>query len=427
MEAAEHIERITLKPKEYYTLGLGTSCWAVVNHNLRDEVVLLERPKEMQLQTAVLKDPFAGSTDRMHMRATGFARAYDRYLIPGLQREDGGQYQHSTHLSAMSPKQFGTPKLFHLGRGALFPAHSVRVVQRIQGTALDFRSFAQPSAPLGEPDRVDALAKDIAHWLFTVHHKISPKAIAGNKIEKQFSDAGVAATGRFEQSEKYKLFVPRNLLELETMQSNMANGTMQPEIRERIGRNLQAIGASMPMLVETARVIADRLRMALATDRYGLIHSDVHPGNIIVDSTQTNVNGVCDWANGAMGPQSTDFAGLGIAKGLLPKVMDHYGRYESQYGANATVNREAVYGMAAMRQLFLAFKQIKYGDMSPDAQASWRQVNESVNELRKIDPKAYRTLGRNLARGSRLQAARQKMEPIETHPIQVHPGVRLSP
>lgn len=428
MDAREHLERISVAPKDYYTLGLGTSCWAVVNHRLRDEVVLLERPKEMQVQAAVDRDPYAGSTSRGHNRAVRFAKTYDRYLIPGLQREDGGKYQHASHLSSLSEEQFGTPKLLWLGKGAVFPAHSIRVVERVQGTPLSHLQFLQAKSPLREPERVDALAQDIAHWLFTVHHRISPKAIEGNNIAKQFADAGVAMTGRFERSDKYQLFVSQNTRELEILSRNMAEGTMNPEVKERMERNLRAAGVSMPLLLETAKTVGERLKPALARDRYGLIHSDLHPGNIIVDSTQTNVNGVCDWANGGVGPQSIDFAGLGIAKGLLPRVVTHYERLEQKHGVTgAPVDREAIFGMAAMRQLFMATKQLKYGDANPEAIASWQRVGECMAELRKMDPKTYRTVGRNVARSARNLGIRSKAPEVASHPTTILPGIRLSP
>ncbi len=394
MDIRTHLSILQQDIRAYHTLGTGRHVWAIVHPEHRDEALLLERPSTVVVKGVAVQS----SARRAHVRAVEFARKYDRFLTTGLNRQDGGLYVHSALLDSVTPKEIGAPiTLRHAGQPD-FVVASARLVTRIQGSPLHYLDFVDPTAPLANPDKLNSLAKDVAHWMFTFHHDVSPKTMARYRVEEQFAKVGASLTRRYEHCDKYEFFVNRTMRDaIQLQQGQLGQGESSDKLHERINRGLERTGATTEAIHDIAMTVGKRLAQILPQDRVGLAHTDLHPGNIITDSTHTNVNGVCDWANGTLAPHSLDFAGIGQARGLLPRVMSHYQQLEQNRGVGQPILAEAVYGLAAMRQLFFAVKAIKSGQDDSLAYFSWQQVGESVRELAAIAPDRYAGLVRHAA------------------------------
>jgi hypothetical protein len=388
MDIRSHLSTLRAKPSAYHTIGLGMHAWALVHPDHRDEVLLLEQPRLVHTRDGVLP----ASTRKAHERSVQFSKKYDRFIASGLESGTESVYTHSSLLGSIAPQPFGAPLLLQLNEKESFSVHSARLVRRIQGTPLHYLHFVDPQAPLHNPHKVDSLAKDIANWLFTVHHKISPEVMTRYRVVKQFADVGASITKRYEHNDKYQLFVIKNVRDAETLPLHLAGVSVHPDMQSRLKRNLDHSGIAVDLLIDTARVLGQRLGHVFARDRVGLAHTDVHPENIIVNSSHTNVSGVCDWSNGTIAPQAMDFAGLGLARGLLPRVVAHYTRAEKTQDVQQPVNKEAAFGFAAMRQLFFVIKNLKNSENDPIVPVAWQQVGEAVQELRKIEPRHYNQL-----------------------------------
>jgi len=397
MDIQGYIELIKEDPKSFHIIGKGGRCLALVHRNNPKEVLLLESAKD----TASGNAGESHRPDRAHARSITFARMYDRHLDAGLTEVRNWRkrpYIHSTLLAEVSPEKLGNPIALHIGNGKVFMGYSARLIKRIPGYALHYMDFVDDKNPLSSR-QVRGIAEDVAQWMFTLHHEVSTGAMVANKVEKQFADAGRVLTDGVTNSEKYKLFVTSNLREINILRENLKNGTMVAEHARQMEKNMEIAGVDFNLLAQVADCLAKRLEKILVLDRVGLTHSDIHPANLIVNSRRDCLHGVCDWMTGVITAQSVDFAGLGIARGLLPKVVRAYRRLENQRRVDKQVNVEAIYAFAAMRQLFVTVKSLKHGHSEgAAARVAWEQVQESVVELGKLYPNLYVDLSRKMRR-----------------------------
>jgi hypothetical protein len=400
MKIRDYLELLKLNPKAFKIIGKGGRCLALVHNEHPNQVLLLESAKESS--TSPDEDAALPTPDRAHARSVTFAKMYDRYIeagLKGIRNQKDAPFIHSSLLDSLDTVRFRGPYPLHIGKGKYFNAYSARLICMIPGKALHYLDFVGPEANV-TPKKADRIAKDLAKWLYTLHHNISDEAYEKNNIEKQFDDAGINVSERFVRSRKYNVFVDLNLKEIQVLKKNLKDGTMRSDIRENLTHNMTRAGVNFDLLVSAAALLTNRLSKTLPLDRFGLTHSDVHPANVIVDPDYTSVNGVCDWMTGTMDAQSVDFAGLGLAHGLLPKVVKHYEVLEKERGDERIINKEALYAYAAMRQIFITIKNTKntFNNGSCIARVAWEQVGECIMELAKINHKKYECLAKKFRR-----------------------------
>jgi aminoglycoside phosphotransferase (APT) family kinase protein len=195
---------------------------------------------------------------------------------------------------------------------------------------------------------------------------------------------------------------------------------MNPENKQAMQENMVLAGVDFNLLAQIAECLAKRLPQILPQDRFGLTHSDIHPANIIVNSRRDCVHGICDWMTGTVTAQSIDFAGLGIARGLLPKVVRAYRKLEMERRVDKRVSAEAIYAFAAMRQIFVTVKALKHGYLDgAAARIAWGQVRECLIELGKLNKDMYGDVARKIRR-SKLPVLQQ---PIRRSALASRPSV----
>lgn len=386
-------------PRSFHIIGKGGRCLALAHRKFPKFVLLLEKAKDSvsTVQEVNIRP------DRAHARATTFARMYDQHLekgLNGIRNWRRRPYIHSTTLGGVSPENFDGPIPLHIGEGQIFMAYSARLVKRIPGHSLHYLDFADTQNALS-PQQVDHIANDLAQWLYTLHHEVSNGAMAANKVEKQFADTGRSILDSGTHSEKYRLFVTLNLQEIRTLLQKLEDDQNASSGKVEMIANLKAAGVDFHLLAQLAECIEKRLPQILPNDRFGLTHSDIHPANIIVNSRMDCVHGICDWMTGTITAQSTDFAGFGLAKGLLPKIVKNYRRLERERRPDRLVNVEAIYAFATMRQIFVAVKSAKHGYAEGIAlQVAWSQVRELVGYLAQTKTEIYGEIARKIRRRS---------------------------
>jgi len=396
MEIQDFLKILKNDPQSFHIIGKGGRCLALVHRKYPKMVLLLEKAKESTAIDANIVRP-----DRAHARAVTFARMYDAHLdahLNSIRNWRRRPYIHSTTLGSAAPSDFDGPLPLHVGDGEVFMAYSARLVQRIPGRALHYMDFIDPTKGLTS-QQIDHIAGDLAHWLFTLHHEVSQGAMTANKIEKQFADIGKSILDSGINSEKYRLFVDHNLQEIRILSNHLEDSGYSSPGKTAMQSNLDEAGIDFHLLAQLAECLAKRLPQILPHDRFGLTHSDIHPANIIVNRSMDCVHGVCDWMTGTITAQSTDFAGFGLAKGLLPRVVKNYKRLETERRVDKLVNVEAIYAFAAMRQIFVAVKSAKHGYADgASLHVAWSQVRESLGYLAKTRTEIYGDLSRKIRR-----------------------------
>ena len=412
MDISELIQLVRETPQAFKILGKGGRCLALMPKMHPDVVLLLETGKDSTALTF--------TNDRAHDRAVTFARQYDRHLIAGvasITNNSGESFVHADLLAELSTRTFGPFISLKIGGNKRFLAQSARLIQKIPGRALHYMDFVDPHSPI-DVQKKNLLARDIAKWMFNLHHRISPGAMVANKIEQQYRDIGKLLTSRATNTEKHHIMVTANLREIDALMAALKVVGSDNEFRCQLKRNLSMAGVDFELLQITAHQVNALLTKVLPMDRIGLTHSDLHPANILVSDSYEAVNGVCDWMTGTIGAQSIDFAGLGLAPGLLPKVVREYKKLELQSSVAQPINYKAVYSYAALRQIFLTVKAVKNGfSDGVAARVAWQQVGEHIRFLNMLDPQFH---------SLHLKHKRQKLPPIllvsSRSPLGSHPS-----
>ncbi|MDE2029410.1 MAG: phosphotransferase [Alphaproteobacteria bacterium] len=410
MNIIELVERLRTAPKEFDILGKGAHCLALTHRENPNDVLLLED---------------GNKNGPHHARAAGFARQNDCLLSASLSsynNNNGLPFLHPALVESAASGAVGQSIYLHIGNGTIFTGHSMRLIRRIPGKALHYLDFVDPHNGLSNA-QMDALARDIAAWMYTLHHQVSTAAMIKNKLAKQFHDAGKSLLDRPLASDKYKIFVIQNVAEIDKLNKGLNEGTLYPDYAQKITNNLDDAGINFKLLEQSAHLLKRRLETVLPTDRIGLCHSDIHPANIIVSDNFNAVNGVCDWMSAGFDAQSIDFAGLGLAHGLLPKVLKYYRKREKESGVAHPINQEAAYAYAAMRNLYIVVKAVKngYGEGCA-ARVAWEQVGECFSCLSRINSAVYG----QLARRHKHQKLPPLRMPNERQHFKSHPSLTPS-
>ena len=404
----EFVHRLRMSPGEYRYLGIGKSCLALTRKDYPGVVLLLEGIEPERLREgedcharveALRKAEERGRA--RHVRAVQFAQRYDKLLEDVFHKTvDGRAYAHSTMISHTL---LDLPVHFDLkesegGQERRYTAKSVRLLKQIDGRALSYMEFENGKSPFFHEKRhAKNLAKDMAGWMHTLHTTGTDWALSQERdaatrerITSTFKKnaQGVTVPHR---SDKVDFFMNRGMHELRWYLDRLKNGT--PDFKSNLRARVNRSGGDVLLAQKLYEILAARLPNLLSQDRRVLAHTDLHPGNLIVGTgAEPRLRGVCDWMSAGYDYRAADFAGLGMARGLLPKTLEQYRKHEALNGVpeDQRVNPEAVYAIATARILFSYIQCLKnqYGG-AISSQLMWRQVRELVGELQKVEPRIY--------------------------------------
>ncbi|MFA5041827.1 MAG: phosphotransferase [Bdellovibrionales bacterium] len=396
MKIERYLQDLQRKPDALRIIGLGSRAVAIVHSKNSWEVLLLQTSEEIVAdkssgnENSPALSPRHGSPrgsspgDRAFERTLAFAEKYDQIIADNLPPR-------FTHSSVLGGKILERPICVKINANLAWKIVSARLTKRIYGTPLDYRDFVGP-APKVDALKTKTLAKDLAEWVYALHYRVGPAAEAAHKDD--FQRAAETETKRFSCSGRYKTCISRNAKKIDELRSAVEKdpslAKLDPKQAQAVS-GISAVGTDIGTIGDLASLLKKRIDEKLSADNeIGLVHGDLHPGNIIVTNSYWHVSGVCDWMNVSFDNRVVDFLGLSMAKGLLPAVLKEYGRLEKAHESTKRIDKELVHAYASMYVLFqfMAVAKDKDEDIS-SAHLRWRQVVEQVECLAKINPDVY--------------------------------------